>query len=104
MESFIFSLNATIPIFLVMVLGNILMRTKFFTRDFVNHADRYVYRVALPVLLFKQIATADIYEEFDIRFVLYCMIVTTVIFGGIWLLSYLLFKDKSEVGAFTQAA
>ena len=53
MDNFVFSLNATIPIFLVMVLGYILMRVKFFTEDFVSVVNKYVFKVALPVLLFR---------------------------------------------------
>lgn len=54
MDSLIFSLNATIPVFLVIVLGYILMRVGFFTEGFVKIADKYVFKVALPVLLHRQ--------------------------------------------------
>ena len=104
MDSLIFSLNATIPVFLVIVLGYILMRVGFFTEGFVKIADKYVFKVALPVLLFKQIATADIHSDFDIKFVLFCMISTTLMFAGVWLGARLFLKDKSSVGAFAQAA
>ncbi len=104
MESLIFSLNATIPIFLVIVLGYILMRIGFFTDGFVTIADKYVFKVALPVLLFKQVATADIHADFQWKFVIFCMVVTTVMFMGIWLASRLFIKDKSIVGAFAQAS
>lgn len=104
MSSLLFSLEATIPIFLVIVLGYILMRVGFFNKEFVKIADKYVFKVALPVLLFKQIATVDINDCFDIRFVLFCMITTTVIFAVIWMGARLFLKDKSMVGAFTQAS
>lgn len=104
MSSLLFSLEATIPIFLVIVLGYILMRVGFFNKEFVKIADKYVFKVALPVLLFKQIATADINDCFDIRFVLFCMITTTVIFAVIWIGARIFLKDKSMVGAFTQAS
>ena len=98
MDSLIFSLNATIPVFLVIVLGYILMRVGFFTEGFVKIADKYVFKVALPVLLFKQIATADIHSDFDIKFVLFCMVSTTLMFAGVWLGARLFLKDKSSVG------
>lgn len=104
MDSFIFSLNSTIPIFLVIVLGYVLMRNGFFTGEFVRIADKYVFKVALPVLLFKQIATADIHSDFDIRFVLFCMISTTLMFGGVWAGARIFLKDKRMTGAFAQAA
>lgn len=104
MSSFVFSLEATIPIFLVIVLGYILMRIKLFNEEFVKVADKYVFKVALPVLLFKQIATADIHQDFQLKFVLFCMITTTIMFAGVWLGAKLFLKDKKMVGAFAQAA
>lgn len=104
MENFIFSLNATLPVFVVMILGWWLMRTGFFNEEFTKTADKYVFKVALPVLLFEDIATADITEVFDLRFILFCMITTILMFLGVWLFSYLVIKDKSMVGAFAQGS
>lgn len=104
MDSLIFSLNSTIPIFLVIVLGYILMRVHFFNENFIKIADKYVFKVALPVLLFKQVATADIHSDFQWKFVIFCMAVTTVMFLGIWGAARIFLKDKSLVGAFAQAA
>ena len=80
------------------------MRVGLFNKDLTRVMDKYVYKIALPVLLFKQVATADIYSEFDIEFVLFCMISTTIMFILVWAGSVLLLKDKSEVGAFAQAS
>ncbi len=104
MNNLIFSLNSTIPIFIVIVLGYILMRVGFFNREFTRIADKYVFKVALPVLLFKQIATADIHSDFNPRFVIFCMAVTTIMFGLSWLGARLFIKDRSMVGAFAQAS
>ena len=104
MNSLIFSLNSTIPIFLIILLGYILMRVGLFNKDLTRVMDKYVYKIALPVLLFKQVATADIYSEFNIEFVLFCMISTTIMFILVWAGSAILLKDKSEVGAFAQAS
>lgn len=104
MENFIFSINATMPVFIVIVLGYILKRTGFCTDEFIKIADKYVFKVALPVLLFKQIATADIYSEFDLGFVLFCMGATTLMFMAVWAGAAVFLKDKSLVGAFAQAS
>ncbi len=104
MDNLIFSLNSTIPIFLIIILGYILMRVGFFNKEFTRIADKYVFKVALPVLLFKQIATADIHSDFDPKFVIFCMVTTTVMFALIWLGARLFLKDKTMVGAFAQAS
>ena len=104
MGNFLFSLNATMPVFLVMVLGWFLMQIKLFNKNFLSVADKYVFKVALPVLLFRDIATTNLKEGFQLNFVLFCMAATTIMFLGIWGLASLFIKDKSMVGAFTQAA
>ena len=104
MSDFIFSLNATAPIFVIMVLGWFLMRIGLLTKEFNKVADKYVFKVALPVLLFKDIATADIRSDFNPAFVLFCMVTTIVMFLVIWGLSYICIKDKTQVGAFAQAS
>lgn len=104
MDSFLFSLHATMPVFLVMVLGYILKQIGMFTEEFCSVANRYVFKVALPVLLFRDIAQTDLYADFDFAFVLYCAGITTVMFLGIWFLTAKLMKDQSMVGAFSQAA
>lgn len=104
MENFIFSLNATLPVFLVMILGWILMHVHFFNEEFTKAADKYVFKAALPVLLFQDIATADITEVFNLKFILFCMFSTILMFLGVWLLGWIIIKDKSMVGAFVQGA
>lgn len=103
MENFIFSINVTIPIFLIIFLGYVLRRINFLTDEFVRVANKYVFAVALPVMLFKDISESDIMEEMNMKFFWYCLIVTVVMFFGVWAIAGLTLKDKSMVGAFAQA-
>ena len=75
MSDFIYSLNATMPVFFVMILGWWLKRIHFLTDDFVSIADKLVFKVALPVLVFKDIAAADLSSDFDMKFVLFCFLI-----------------------------
>lgn len=104
MDNFIFSLNVTIPIFLVILLGFFLKKIGLIHEEFVRDANQYVFKCALPVLLFQDIATSDIVGQASSSFVLFCMIVTIIQFLVVWALSYLFLKDKSLVGAFAQAS
>ena len=104
MDSFIFSLNATMPVFLVIVLGYILKQIGLFTDEFCRVGNKYVFLVALPVLLFRDIAQTNLYEDFKLSFVLYCAGVTTLVFLGVWFVAAHILKDKSRVGAFAQAS
>ena len=105
MENFIFSLNASLPIFIIIIVGWILMRIDIFNKEFTAVADKYVFKVALPLYVFKDIATADIYEMFDVRFVVFCAVSTSLMFLGIWAFAHWYCRrDPSMIGAFSQAA
>lgn len=104
MSNFIFSINATIPIFLLILLGWVLLKMNLITKEFADVVDKYVFKVALPVMLFKDIATTSILKDMNMRFVLFCFFGTMIMFGGVWIFAGLYCKDKSMVGAFAQGA
>lgn len=104
MDNLVFSLNVTVPIFLVIVLGYFLVNKKLFTKEFVTVADKFVFKVALPLLLFRDISTMNLKQDFNLTFVLFCMLTTTTMFFGTWGIASVCFKDKSLVGAFSQAS
>lgn len=104
MENFIYSINATMPVFLVMILGWCLKKLQFVTDEFVTVADKLVFKVALPVVVFRDIAAADLSKDFEWKFVLFCFLGTCVFFGVTWLFAELCIKDKSMIGSFVQGA
>lgn len=104
MDSLIYSLNATMPVFLVIVLGYILRRMGVLNQEFVRISNSFNFKVTLPVLLFCDMAEAELREEFSPGLVLFCAGVTTVMFFSIWLGARLLLKDKAMVGAFVQSS
>lgn len=101
-ESLLFSLNSTMPLFFVMVLGYLLHRSGFLKDDFVAMANKLVFYVALPVQLFRDLASLDVRAVFDGKYVLFCAVVTTLSILVIWALAKLFLKDKHIVGEFVQ--
>ncbi len=104
MSDFIFSLNVTMPIFLVMVLGWALKQIGILNDNFVTVANKFNFTVTLPVMLFRDLAQVDLKQVFDIRFVLFCAVASSICFWGIWGCAKLFLKDKSLRGAFVQAS
>ena len=103
MDNLIFSLNATIPVFLMMVLGMIFRKIGLFDEAFITKMNKFVFVVALPALLFEDIGSANFYEAWDTTYVLYCF--------GATLLSILIsffisipFRKNVSQGEFVQAA
>ena len=104
MENLIFSLNATIPIFLVMIAGYVLRRIHMVDDGFVKTLNSFNYKVTLPVLLVVDSAEADFYAVWDTRFVMFCFLVTLCCILAISMLCLFLVKDKSIKGEFIQAS
>ena len=65
MDNLIFCLNATVPIFAIIVLGRWLRSKNFFTKQTLTDIDRLSFKVLLPILLFRDIAQGRITEQFD---------------------------------------
>ncbi len=103
MENLIFSLNATLPIFLTMILGYFFRRFGLVDETFVNKINKFVFKAALPALLFEDLATVDFLEVWDGKFVLFCALSTCLCILAAMALSLFL-KDRSIQGEFVQGA
>ncbi len=102
MEHLIFSLNATIPIFLTMVMGYLFKQCRMIDEPFVKVLNKFNFQVTLPVMLFEDLAGADFASVWDGKYVLFCFCVTFVSIFAIWGISSLFLKEKDMVGEFTQ--
>lgn len=103
MENLIFSLNATVPIFLLMVLGFLLKKFGLIDDVFASKMNKFVFLVPLPVLLFEDLSTVDFAQVWNMKFVLFCFVVTLVCIILAALVSFL-WRDKSIQGEFIQAS
>ena len=104
MDSFIFSINATVPIFAMMILGNIFKRIGIIDDHFASVANRFVFKVCLPCLVFLDLADTDIRHHFNFKYVGFCFVATLFSIVSIWVLAKLFLKDKHSVGAFVQGS
>lgn len=70
---------------------------------FVDRMNQFVFKAALPVLLFEDLANSDFSHVWDTRFVLFCFGVTLI---GIVLAACIsmMLKDKGLRGEFIQAS
>ena len=104
MEQLLFSLNATIPVFLVMVIGYVIKRLGIVDEPFVKTLNKFNFKITLPVLLFRDIAESDFYSVWDTSYVLYCFFVTLTTILGIWMLAGFFYKNKDLSGELIQAS
>lgn len=103
MDNFIFSINATLPIFLTMLLGLFFRKIGMFDERFTDKLNNFVFKGALPALLFEDLWKEDFYEAWDGRFVVFCFSATLIsILISIGL--SLLMKDRADRGEFIQSS
>ena len=71
MDSFIVSLNAVAPMFFLMLLGYFLKGIHFFTDEALRQINALVFKVMLPVQLFRSSFQADLAEVVDVPFLVW---------------------------------
>ncbi len=102
-ENLIFSLNATMPVFLMMVLGYVLHRkTSLLNDEFADYLNTFVFKLALPVQLFKNLSQEDFHAVWDSGMVLFCFAVSLASILLLLGLSIFL-RDSSLRAEFVQA-
>ena len=105
MENLIFSINATLPIFLLMVLGYVLSLLKLVSRDFAKQLNSFVFKIALPFELFVDMAGQDFTSAWNGKFVLFCLAATFLSICLAALISRIVLRnDRAERGEFIQVA
>ena len=102
MTDLLFSLNGTVPLFLIMILGYLLKRTGFLTDEFVAVANKLLFKVTIPVLLFHDLVQVDVRVDFDGRYLLFCAVSTFLSIAVTWILARLFVRRRELVGEFVQ--
>lgn len=104
MDNLIFSLNATIPVFLVIVVGYVLKRIGMLGESFIKDANKFNFNVTLPCLLINDLMSCGIRENFECKYVAYCFVTTLICIVITWALAKVFMKDKTIIGEFVQGS
>ena len=103
LSNLIFSLNATIPLFIMMVLGFWLKKINFLDEHSTKKINQLVFKIFLPALLFIDLAKEDFVSIWDTKMVVFCFIVTVLSILIAAIIS-LISKNKADRGEIIQAA
>ena len=103
LSNLLFSLNATVPVFLMMVFGWFVHRFGLLDDHATAQINKFVFKLLLPALLFMDLSTADFKAVWDGRFVLFCVCVTLISVGIAFLYS-IPHRDGAERGEIIQAS
>lgn len=103
MKSLIFAFEAVSPIIITVVIGFLLKKIGLISVDLSKKLNKLVFRVFLPVLLFKNIYSIESIAMLDFGYVIYSVVAVGVLFGlGIPLVIFLTDKKKCR-GALLQS-
>ena len=102
LDDLIFSANVIVPIFLLILLGYFLTRIKLWDEHFLKIANNVCFKILLPVLLFYNVATANIFEVFNLKLLLYVCGCAILIFGIVFFIFPLFIKDQKKRGVMIQ--
>ncbi|MDD3477556.1 MAG: AEC family transporter [Candidatus Izemoplasmatales bacterium] len=102
MDTILYSLNAVLPILLLVGLGYFLKRVHFLDADFLTHANRFVFRIALPTLLFVTIYQIDQLNDINWPMVLFAVGGILFLFVLGLLFAFVFIKDPKQKGVLVQ--
>ncbi len=97
-------IGTIIPIFAIIILGWVVRKRGLITEEFLEPANRLVFHLSLPAMIFNAIAKADFHKEFDGR----VLGITLLSAATIYLLAELLARvakmAPARAGAFVQSS
>lgn len=103
LDNLIYCLNATMPIFIMMVIGYLFRKFNIISAEFTKEMNSFVFKIALPVLVFGELYKEHFSDVWDTEFVLFCFLTTL---ASITILAVICFfcKGIEQKAEFIQAS
>jgi predicted permease len=97
-------LKTILPIFVIILLGWGLRRLDFMQEGFVKPANRLVYYVAIPAMIFREIAEAELVQHFSLVLVATTLIPLILVALSGLILVRVIKLQRYRVGSFLQCS
>lgn len=98
----LYSVNTIVPIFLIVVLGWILKNKNVLDSSFFAGADKFVFNIALPTMLFLDLAETGDISSFNFTLVAFCIGSVLAVFVLLCVFVPLFCRDNAKRGAAIQ--
>ncbi|MGN0808076.1 MAG: AEC family transporter [Candidatus Coproplasma sp.] len=103
LTTFLTTVNAVVPIILLILLGYLLKRFKFLNQNFIKLGNKFVFKVCLPCMLFINIYDSmKSFADINWTVVIYAVLMIVAIFGLGLLTAILTTKDNKRRGVILQ--
>ena len=97
-------LKTILPIFVIILLGWSLRRLDFMKEGFVKPANRLVYYVAIPAMIFREIAEAELLQHFSLVLVAMTLLPLILVALAGLILARGIRLPRYRVGSFLQCS
>ena len=104
LDSLFFAVNAVTPIVLMVVIGYILKKIGFVDEKFAKQANKLVFRIFLPIMLFSNVCKVDSFADFDYGYMIYTALATVTVFLLAFPVALTVTKRSDRRGVMLQAA
>jgi predicted permease len=92
------------PIFIIILLGWVARKKGFITPDFLEPANRLVYYLSIPAMIFHSISRASFREQFNPMLLLLTLLAAATVYILADLLARILKMNPARGGAFVQSS
>jgi predicted permease len=96
--------STIIPIFAVVILGCFARRKGFMPPEFLGAANRLVYYLAIPALIFRAVAKASFRTEFNPTVLSITLLSAVFVYFSAWLVGRSTRWQAGRIGAFIQCS
>ena len=97
-------INTIIPIFSIITLGWFVRFKGFIQPEFLGPANRLVYYLAIPAMIFHAISKASLRANFDVAVLLITLLLVLTVFAVAWCVGLFWRIRKGALGTFIQAS
>lgn len=104
MNSFVFALNAVLPIILLVTIGYILKLFGLINTDFSKMTNKMIFRIFLPAMLFLNVYKIQNLSGIDFRYIIYASVVIVLVFLISIPLVFFISKESKSRGPLLQGA
>ncbi|MDA3932601.1 MAG: AEC family transporter [Tenericutes bacterium] len=102
METLLFAITAVLPIIILMAIGYFLKHIKFLSDEFLVVANKFVYRISLPALLFYNIYKIESFSAIEWNHVWFASAGIVFLFVLGMILVKLMIPDEKQKGVIVQ--
>ena len=97
-------ITTIIPIFSVIILGWVARWKGFIQQEFLEPANRLVYYLAIPALIFRSISKASLKSQFDAAVLAITLFAVMAVFVFAWSVGLVFRLKRGQLGTFIQTA